>query len=482
MNLFRRNTGCALLLLTLFLVLPDVANACGCRPKMTAIADEVETSDLVVIARVTALIKGPNRFPISDISHSTAVIEKVFKGDVKAGEEIRLGQGDATLDCSWDFFPDSIGEQFLLYLDRPEKPSEPFWVSTCRRSTGVEYAQDDLLYLENIDKLRGRTRVSGVVERDSGDDENLAGQQVRITGKNKSYIATTDKDGVYEIYDLPPGRYTIEPILQPGWRIDHWLMTRDDTRAEWKRSNEGLPPLTRRSFTLRAKKHFGADISLTLNNRIAGRVTTATGEPLNQVCVLLVSPEDTDTSACNDFTETDGTFKMESVEAGSYQLLVNPKNIRSTHHRFPKQYYPGVVNAADAKVFTLKSGESVEGLNFVVPTFFETVKLEGTVRYLNGRPAAYTTVRFTTPKTAEVDGNTEATTDKRGRFSLIVLKGLRGELYGAYSPYEPQFVDCPKPKTALAKPLERYDRTPALQVEANENQRFELKFPASPCR
>lgn len=152
MNLFRRSSGRALLLLTLFLFLPDIVNACGCRPKMTPVLDEFESSDLVVIARVTALIKGPNRFPFTDISHSTAVVEKVFKGDIKAGEELILGQGDTVLDCSWDFFPGFVGEKFLLYLDRPEKPSEPFYVSTCRRSSGVEYAKDDLLYLENMDK------------------------------------------------------------------------------------------------------------------------------------------------------------------------------------------------------------------------------------------------------------------------------------------------------------------------------------------
>ena len=72
----------------------------------------------------------------------------------------------------------------------------------------MENTHDDLLYLENIAKVQGRTRVSGVVD---GDDENAAGQQVRITSKNKSYMATTDKNGVYELYDLPPGRYLTEP-------------------------------------------------------------------------------------------------------------------------------------------------------------------------------------------------------------------------------------------------------------------------------
>src|ERR1700752_5165869 len=62
--------------------------------------------------------------------------------------------------------------------------------------------------------------------------------------------------------------------LQPGWKIDQWLITREQTRAEWKRSNLDLPTLTKRWFMLRAKKHFGADISLVPTSRIAGRVTT----------------------------------------------------------------------------------------------------------------------------------------------------------------------------------------------------------------
>lgn len=263
MSLFSRNSGRALLLLVLFLLIPRVVNACGCRPKMTTALDEFEASDLVFIARLKAKIKGPNRF-LSDISHSTLVVEKVFKGEIKAGEELTVGEGDPIRDCSWGFSADSIGEKYLLYLDLPEKPSDPFYVSNCRRSTEVETAKDDLLYLENIDKARGRTRVSGRVTRDGGDDENYAGQQVRIIGKHKSYIATTDKDGVYELYDLPPGRYTVEPVLQPGWKIEEWVITRNQTRAEWRRSKLDLPPLTKRWFTLRAKKHFGADISLVL--------------------------------------------------------------------------------------------------------------------------------------------------------------------------------------------------------------------------
>jgi hypothetical protein len=390
-----------LLLLILFLMVPRVVNACGCYNTNTVL-DDYEESDLVIAARLKAVIKGttPNRFN-RDISHVTMIVEKVFKGSVKIGEELTFGSGDPVLGCSWTFFDDSVGDTYLLYLYRPEKPSEPFYVSTCNRSQGLENAHDDLRYLENMDKLRGRTRVSGSVTLEGADFERREGHRVRITGTNKAYSATTDKHGLFELYDLPPGRYSIEPVLEPGWKVEQIGLSRKPTRAELMEENPR--PRTKEWFTLRPKRHFGVSIRLRGDNRVAGRVTTPAGHPLNHVCVSLV-PSNTKPNVCNAFTEPDGTFIIESVDPGAYNLLVNYQNIRSSDHPFPKLYYPGVSDAEAARVFTVKFGESIERIDFVVPTVYETVKFVGMVRYANGRPASHLYVGFTTPKTAEVDG------------------------------------------------------------------------------
>lgn len=360
------NIARALLLLVFFLIVPRAAHACGCYPNRTVV-DDHEKTDLVIIARMKSVTKGPSRF-FSDISHVTMTVEKVFKGDTKAGAELTFIQGDSTLDCSWEFYADQVGETYLLYLYQPEKPSEPFYVSTCNRSKSVEYAR-------------------------------------------------------------------------------------------W--------------FTLRPKKHFGANIRLRLANRIAGRVLAPAGQPLDWVCVSLVETENSDSPACNSLTEADGTFDIESVGAGSYRLLINYQNIRSTRQPFPKMYYPGVASAEAAQVFTVKFGESIEGLKFVVPTLYERVKLQGIVRYANGRPANGRRVTFSTPKTAEVDGNISATTDRRGRFSLTVLKGLHGEIHSSYNPDKHEFVNCPP----LEQTGKTHFETPHLQVEATENKTVELNFP-----
>ncbi len=357
----------ALLLFVLLLSLPRVVNACACY-SVSTVLDDYEQADLVIIARVKSVTKSivPTRFG-GDKNHATMTVQKVFKGDVAAGQELTFGQGDPVLGCSWALYEQGVGEELLLYLSRPEKPSEPFYISTCSRSRSVEGAREDLLYLENMDKVRGRTRVSGVIEEEGGEDEDVAGLQIRIKGKNRSYIATTDKDGVYELYDLPPGRYSIEPVLKTGWRLDGYHLTRQPTRAELMRSDSPLPASNKIWFTLRAKRHFGISFGLRVNNKVTGVVTTSDGKPMPRVCVLLV-PDEPRFPYCRAFTKADGSFVIETVRAQSYYLILNPENVRTSEQPFPKLYYPGVTNPEQAKVLTVKFGESIEGLKFVVPS------------------------------------------------------------------------------------------------------------------
>jgi hypothetical protein len=352
-----------LLLLILFVLVPRIANACGCYHTSTVL-DDYEHADLVIIARMTGVTKGANRFG-SDISHATMSVRKVFKGDVKIDQQLTFENGDFTLDCSWSFFANYVGNSYLLYLYKPEKASEPFSVSSCNRSSSLEGAHEDLLFLENIARLRGRTRVSGYVAFEGADDDKLEGQRLRIAGRNKTYIATTDKQGVFELYDLPPGRYSVEPLIDGAWVLDEYQLTRNPTRAELMSVDDDPPPPQKLWFTLRPKKHFGVSMRFRLNNRIAGRVTTAAGQPLNRVCVSLVAAN-TLPNVCNAFTEADGTFVIRSVSAGSYNLLINHPNVKSYYQPFPTLYYPNVTDAEAAKVLTVKFAESIEGLNFVV--------------------------------------------------------------------------------------------------------------------
>ena len=51
-------------------------------------------------------------------------------------------------------------------------------------------------------------------------DIDVEGKRIKIIGKDKTYEAKTDKDGIFEIYDLPPGKYFVEPEMPAGWKIN----------------------------------------------------------------------------------------------------------------------------------------------------------------------------------------------------------------------------------------------------------------------
>ena len=356
-----------LAIITLSLLLPKIALACGCDPYARTALDAYQDSDLVVIARMLSVEKAikPESRVNGDISAATMIVEKVYKGTVQIGEQLKFAQGDEVLHCTWSFYREEIGERFLLYLVQPEKPSDPLYVWNCNRSTGIESAREDLLFLDNYEQHRGRTRVSGVLRADG--DLDISGRNIRIIGRNKTYIANTDKDGVYEIYNLPAGRYVIEPELPFGWQVDQFLATREPTRPYVHRR-----PSNRLAFRLQPRKHFSAVIELRLSNHVSGTVLDTQSRPLDSVCVSLVPIKDQSLLECNVFTDKKGRFQIESVEAGAYLLIFNHKNKLTREMPFPRLYYPGVIERKDARTLDVKHGQSLDGLNVAVtrdPTF-----------------------------------------------------------------------------------------------------------------
>jgi len=198
--------------------------ACTCGPTVSVL-DEYERAQLVVIARVAAIqtFEQNQKETYGDDGRAQLVIEKVYKGDIRTGEALMFAQGSGS-NCVWRFSDEMIGQKVLAYLNTP--PAGDAWaVSTCNRSGNVKNKTEDLLYLDKMDEVRGKTRVSGrYVNGFYSGQITVAGKKIRIAGENQNYETTTDENGVFEIYDLPAGNYRLEPELQPGFVVDlDWL-------------------------------------------------------------------------------------------------------------------------------------------------------------------------------------------------------------------------------------------------------------------
>src|SRR5690349_12501736 len=97
-------------------------------------------------------------------------------------------------NCMWSFREEDIGKKFLFYLR--QFPNSTHWIAmSCGRSTPLEYAADDLLYLNNLDKVRNKTRISGTLSLHFDADESLAGRSRSRRGAiHRAWIDNDDDD------------------------------------------------------------------------------------------------------------------------------------------------------------------------------------------------------------------------------------------------------------------------------------------------
>lgn len=218
----------------LFTILLSVQNilACSCLAKSTAL-DSYESSDLVIATKLISVKKVREKEDEYDIRYITSVkmlVEKVYKGNVKIGDELTFAQGGGA-DCIWTYEEKLIGKKFLFYLNKPSKGHPIFddentknaelmyYPVTCGRSTDLKNAADDIAFIENIEKYRGRTRISGKLQSGYKNSPSLANIEVKILSNDKIYKTNTDKNRFYEIIDIPAGIYVIEPSIPKGWKI-----------------------------------------------------------------------------------------------------------------------------------------------------------------------------------------------------------------------------------------------------------------------
>lgn len=478
----RKYFPCLLLAFAGLLLAGHAAHACSCGPRPTVL-DSYEGSDSVVIARIVAVEKSAaterEHYPEGVVAAKMAV-EKVYKGNVKVGDEMTFAQGNGS-DCLWTFKQEYVGDQVLLYVHSAYRRDGLWQVSFCGRSNNVEAVTDDLLYLDNLDKVRGKTRISGRVYYGNV-GLSPEGRKVRIIGADKTYEVKTDAHGVYEIYDVPAGKYLIEAEAPAGWKVDgfwlKYLFGYDESAA-----GEG----TSRSvvIALGDKKHAGVDIRFAADNVIRGKVYDPGGKPMEGVCVTAVSAGDGGRSG-RDCTDENGNFAITEVDRGSYVLAVNVTGKISSNEPFRTFYYPNVKERERAAVITIGVGEVRDGISIHAPDMQEVITVEGVLLYKDGKPVVGDYVKFKAEKSGEkIDGDAYVKTDAAGRFSLRILKGLKGQVFSEIYASDTLQPNCPELLAVLKKTGKTYGwiTTQVVEILAERDlSGMELKYPFPSCK
>jgi len=370
-------------------------------------------------------------------------VEKAYKG-VNEGEVVLHQPDDG---CSPQFRP---GQRWLFYASN-RGGSDTWVVRGCSRSRGIDFAADDLLYLGRLPQSSAQTRISGVVSQYEQNPEsgfslvkNVAGMKVKIAGADKTYEATTDKNGVYEIYGVVPGRYTIETEPPSGFRI----------RFPIPFGPAVLPEGESVGIDLKPNGSTGADFIISSDSTITGRVLDPAGAPIANVCVDLVPSNSTGNRSfrIDDCTNQDGRYQLKQVPPGDYLIVVNRAKKPSAGEPYPRSFYPGVLARNRATVVTTSQGAHLEGYDIRIPRKLPLVALQGVLVFSDGKPVPREQVSFRADlgnPNPGIDRDARTTTDGQGRFTLPIIQGSTGTVVGTTYVSESRFPDCPEIKKLL---------------------------------
>ena len=464
----------AVIFVLLILNAPAVdACSCGGHPSPCGSYYGADAVFIGVVQNVeTRIAKGRDGREYSGGQVARIQVEKSFKGMVQP--EVVFRTEGSSCDPTYQ-----EGQRWLLYAYQDQK-TKTWRIAACDRSTKIENAADDLLYLQGLPKSASTTRLSGELKHYEDDPEkgfsrvkNISGAKVTIIGESKSYEVYTDKDGVYEIYGLPPGKYTVEPEIPVGLKV----------RFPMRYGVIDYSDRKNLKLVLDEKSCASMSFILSSNNRIAGKVFGADGQVLPNVCLKL-EPKGKPAASnwISDCTNKEGGYELEEIPPGEYLIVLNYHGKISSDEPFPMAYFPGVFEKDKATVLTIAQSANLEDYDIHIPSQESRKVLQGVLLYSDGKPVVDEFVEFKADKVKEgFDGQAHTSTDDQGRFTLIVLEGLKGTLRGSMHSYKGEFVNCPQLEKLLDDYVSEVGTKPMPLEITRDMQDIKLTFPFPYC-
>lgn len=411
-----------LLHLALFNQYPP-ASACSCvRPAPPCKAFRVASAVFVgsvtgasvvsVEQEVVAIGKGREKITYQEKVFRFS-LEHVYKG--VEGLETQVQTGPALGgDCGYPF---ENGERYLVYADRDSKTGM-LHTSICSRTAAVSMASDDLDFLRGLPESALKSRISGTVSRYTNENDKagfrtiqlLSSVRVIVSGQGKRYEAVTNNDGVYQLVGLPPGSYKVEADL-PG-NLSH----------------------PTRSVNLAQGDCAQADILTESSGGISGRIVDNEGNPVVGIRLDLIPVDVIDLINASrrvmlshsESTDKEGRYKFENIPPGKYYFGFDLVYETRTDYPYPRTYFPGASDRAQATVLNLGDGERLTGVDLSLLPRIPIRTIRGVLLWPDGRPVSRAQILLKDAADIEKDYRIYATAevDEKGQFSIKGFEGV----------------------------------------------------------
>lgn len=402
-------------------------------------------------------------------------VDEGFKG-VAAGQTISLDEGGN--DCAAKF---RTGERAVFYLQAATTPGTWF-VPACTHALGSSEPEgEDLLFLRGLPGSAAGTRLSGAVDlyeespRESFKRvKGLANLRVRISGPQGFSTETlTNGAGVYQVYGLNSGKYSVRIDIPKGLRTKFPMVTGsapvsgDESAVELARDGEA-----------------GVSFVLEADTELSGRLLDAKGAPKQDVCIDLEPLDGRGENGARFFDcskKETGVFKMEMMPPGDYVLVARDEVGAGETKSTSTLYYPGVRDRGSAKIISIEAANYVNDIEIRIPSGEVRHKLSGHLVFADGKPVAGAGVTFTS---AGRGYSESASTNDDGFFSFTALAGVHGELGGRISILEPLLRSCPDFQVEpLKRGLLRFMEAVPVPVSTDSDRdNLTLKLSSPSCK
>ncbi len=471
-----RPSGFLGILALLFATAPAVI-ACSCAENPTvdrAFAGAKHVATLKAVAPLKD--HAASNDPEATVPGFNFVVQTVFKGTgLRTGQELTLISGGM---CSFGFVAGDLGREYLIYYYDDDRFG---FAPLCTRSGALEWAAADIQYIEKVEQVRGSSRISGAlmqVHKASSEGQRsraipLEGRSVVITGQGRRLRLTTDKDGVFEVYGLPAGSYRIEPEKLRGYIATDGILEKREAA----------------NVVLHSGGHVEADFNFHIDNSISGRLLGSDGKPLVRVRLDLVPAFSKPAKYFveSDYTDKDGKFRFERIPEGTYVIVGNKDNVVTAEYPYPRFYASGTDDRKSAPEINVGAGDRLTDFVVRASNPVAIVTISGVLRFADGSSVTTGTIKFLTGNgDIRLPSDSTAYVDKKGNFSLTVLKDQKGVIFG-YVPLNTWvFRDCLNQVNAIRAETEQarldFPETTRHPIEsASSTTGLELKFPFTLC-
>jgi hypothetical protein len=334
-------------------------------------------------------------------------VEEIFKGEIAGETVINIA---SMVGSSCGPYGLKRGERYLVYAyaSRSDKKILNTGVCTGTKPLNSTSIKEDLDFLRNLPPAGSGGNLRGKIWANLRTESitPFPGVKVNIrSADDQVTTVSTDERGKFEVKKLRPGTYRVEPQFPANYMTEQKFreVTVDDRGT--------------------AEVAFEAYI----NGRILGRIVDKEGQGFNSIFLNLVAGDKT---VYGHSTGENGGFEAEGVPPGEYLLYLEMRT--ADYQKNQNFYYPGTFQREEAKVIKVGLGETVEGIELLLPEEFKVRTIEGEVAWGDGQPAAGVEVLLLCPQSSRPEGfaiefsPTRTQTDEQGRFQI---EGFTGESY-----------------------------------------------------